>query len=119
MFCTCSFAQDIVVLKKGEPAPFDGVFFSKEAEVKLRQVALDKQALEKQNLTLKDLAVFYEDQSNIMRQRISVQQDQNINLSKQLYDQRSGNFWENAMYFGIGVFVTGAMSYAAFQIYRR
>lgn len=111
-------AQDIVVLKKGDVVPFDGVLFSKEKELQLRQLTLDKQALEKQNETLNKLFEFQQKEIEITTARIILHQEQNNILADKVVRQQENTFWQNVAYFGLGVVITGVVSYGAFQIYK-
>ena len=98
-----SFGQ-VATVKKGESVPYDGVLFSKDKELKLREMKeeciVDKKKIElftKMNeLNQKEL--------DVLTQRID-------NYRKEVRDNRKISDFERAIYFFAGVVITGAISY--------
>ena len=88
-----AFAQDVVVLEKGEAAPYKGFLMSRER-------ATEALRAERSNLVLKDLQVAQEELTEYHRQSARVARTE---LSKA---QFSG-FWANTGYFALGVILTG------------
>jgi len=102
-----SFSQ-VTTLKKGELAPYEGVLFSKDKELKLREMreecAVDKKKVElfsKMNeLTQKEV--------DVLTQRVD-------NYRKEVRDNKKISDLEKAVYFFAGALLTGVISYGVVQ----
>lgn len=98
----------VTTVKKGDPTPYDGVLFSKDKELKLREMkeecTVDKKKVElftKMNeLNQKEL--------DVLTQRVD-------NYRKEVRDNRRISDFERAIYFFAGVVITGAISYGVVQ----
>lgn len=112
------FAEDISYLKKGEVAPFDGVLFSKEKELQLRQLKYDKDATQTQNKIMQQIIDQQEKEINIQSKRIEVYQNQANVLAKDITDYKTNRFWQNTVYFIAGVAITGLVTYGVLQTTR-
>ena len=92
---------DMTLLKKGDPAPFDGIISDTTQMKEFRQINEDKKNLELQNLKLKDLSAI---------------QDERVDLyKKELASSESRSFWKSIGYFGLGVLVTGLAAKVAIE----
>lgn len=98
-----SYSQ-VSTVKKGETVPYDGVLFSKDKELKLREMkeecSIDKKKVElftKMNeLTQKEV--------DVLTQRVD-------NYRKEVRENRKTSDLEKAIYFFAGALLTGAISY--------
>lgn len=90
------------VVKEGQVVPYDGVLFDMEEEKELRQTREDK-------IKLEQLSVLYKQKIDIQKERIDNFQDY-IKKTKPLTG------WEKAIYFGLGVLVTGGTLYISSQL---
>jgi hypothetical protein len=92
---------DMTLLKKGDPAPFDGIISDAAQMKEFRQINEDKKNLELQNLKLKDLSAI---------------QDERVDIYKsELKSSESRSFWKSIGYFGLGVLVTSLAAKAAIE----
>jgi hypothetical protein len=84
---------EMIVLKKGDIAPFEGILSDAAQMKEFRQINEDKKNLELQNLKLKDLSAI---------------QDERVELYKsELKSSESRSFWKSVGYFTLGVLITG------------
>lgn len=99
---------EMVVLKKGEAAPYDGILSDVAQMKEFRQINEDKKNLELQNLKLKDLAVVNEERIGLYRQQADL-------LNKELSKSEVRSFWKSVGYFTLGVLVTGLAAKVAIE----
>jgi hypothetical protein len=96
-------AQDVKVLKKGDPAPFDGVLFTKELEKSIRT---DIQVYEKKIETYDKLNKLNEMEIDILSKRLSLYQEKTNEL---LQKEDNSNLLKNTIVFLSGVVITGLL----------
>ena len=96
-------ADEVAPIKKGEPAPFSGYIFDYEAEQKNQFHLIRKDRLEEQVKLYKENEI--ELMANLNRWQNVAQQNTEALLKVERY-----SFWQNAVFFGLGVVVTGALA---------
>lgn len=108
--------NDVKVLKKDDPAPFDGLLLSnkKANEVKNELVERDK---------VKEINKSLEISLNLEKENFKLSEDKNkllINrndeLSKQLQDSREMSDIKKILWFALGVVATGGAVYGASKL---
>lgn len=114
LFCSMLFADDVVTLKKGDPAPFDGTLLSPEAAAKLLATSesdlskckadMDIQKLQFENKLELDTGLLKVelDTCKLERDRQKKIYEEHI----ELLEQRSRPAWEGNLIYAGGV-VTG------------
>lgn len=85
--------QKVISLKEGSPAPCTGYLFSPETELEAR-IAIQTQ--DKKDELIKT-------QEEMLR----IRSEQVINYEKIIQNKEQNTFLQNAIYFGLGVLVTG------------
>ena len=105
-------AQHAVVIKKDEPAPFDGVLSDSKQMKEYRKVAEEKDMLSSENIKLKDLALVQEQRAELFREEVKV-------VKEDLRSLERNSFWVNVGYFTLGVLVTGFAAKAAIESTRK
>jgi len=105
------FAQSMVVLKKGESAPFDGILSDSAQMKEFRQINETNKLLDRQVLELKDLSLLKDEKIGIYKSGL---EQANLKLEKSARYQ----FWTNIGYFALGVIVTGVAAKAAIEATR-
>lgn len=103
------FAQNVQTIKKGEQAPSDGFFVTKEQMQKFVNT-------DKENVLLKKKIVKLEQLQFVQKERITLYKNRVEVLDKQLsWEQTKGSFKGIGGFF-IGVLATSAAAYAAIQV---
>lgn len=103
-----AFGGNITPIKSGETASYDGFLVSKEQMVVFRTINEKKKLLERKNILLEDLQITHKDMIMHHRNRAD-------SLNKQLRWQETKSTFSNMGYFFLGVFITGAASYATIR----
>jgi len=93
------FAQNTVLLNKGESAPFDGVLSDSDQMKIYRQSNEEKKLLQDKVLTLKDLNATIQERSDVYKAEGDY-------YRSQLRTQEFRGFWANVGYFALGVLAT-------------
>ncbi len=111
-------AENAYPLRKGEPAPVDGILLTPEEanRVRVRDIELDYK--KKENELLIEVNKKVKEQVNIMEQRVDFYQDKNIDLANRVETLSSDNFWQNTIWFIVGVGATIGVGYAASRTWR-
>lgn len=119
LFGSNVYAEDqVVFIKKNDPAPYDGVLFTekKAQEIRLQLIDgdLNKDLNEsyKRTVELQKLIIEGKDKQNTMLL------DQNDKLAKTAYDSQKMSNWEKAGYFVGGILVTGMAVKLSHEIYK-
>ena len=107
LLCNISYAE-MVIVKKGDPAPFEGILVDGAQMKEFRQINEDKKNLELQNLKLKDLAL-------VQDERVDLYRKQSESLNSELSKSESRSFWKSVGYFTLGVVVTGFAAKVAIE----
>jgi len=100
----------IVGIKKGEVAQFDGFIINYEMEKNFRLINEENINLKKINITLKDLQVTQEQTIEILNKRLVSSQDLNDKFLDRIHQQESQSFWEKSIFFLGGAVITGALA---------
>lgn len=107
-FSNLCMAQDVKVVKKGEPVPFDGVLFTKELEKSIR---MDMQISEKKIETLSKLNELNEKEIDILTKRLVLHQEKTREMADREVEVENSTFWKHTLYFISGAILTGLISY--------
>lgn len=111
-------AQDVVTIKKGDPAPFDGVLFTKERELALRKDILEKEFLEKRVSLLGELGKVQSEELSTANIRITNYRIQVAEYADREVKSESRDFLKNSLYFVAGALITGAIGYGVLKTYK-
>lgn len=104
-FSSASYAEPPTELIKGQTAPFTGILFSKDDELKLRDINEEKISLERR---LK----WTQDDNTLLGSERDLWRTSSENLSKTLVDSQNDSFWKKSAYFALGVLATVGAAYA-------
>lgn len=96
------FAQDATVLKKGDPAPFDGVIFTKEKEKEIRLMTETKK-LQDEKIDLYD-------------KRIALRDKQLDSLAERVVEQKDESLFTKVGMFILGAAVTTGVAFGVSRI---
>jgi hypothetical protein len=109
IMCLCfnSFAQ-VTTVKKGEVIPYDGVLFSKDKELKLREMR-EECTVDKKKVEL------FSKMNELNQKEIDVLTQRADNYKKEVRENRRVSDLEKAIYFLAGAFITGAISYGVIK----
>lgn len=69
------FALDVTPIKKGDPAPQNGFFIDAENMQEMRKINEEKKLLNKENVTLKDLAIINESRISTYQEYVKKSSD--------------------------------------------
>ena len=105
-------AGNTVVLAKNQPAPFDGVLFSKEMEKQIRQIDLDNAYLKQQNNSLSRLNAISEEETTIVTKRYENMLLKANELAEKQVKMENNSFWKSTLYFVAGAALTGLITYS-------
>jgi len=108
-------ADQVKVIKKGDPAPFDGVLFTKELEKEIRNnlsIADDRIKLLNKINDLNNRVI------EILSNRLELYQKKSLELSDINSKIENTTFIKNAGYFLAGAVITGFIGYGVVQAYR-
>jgi uncharacterized small protein (DUF1192 family) len=107
---------DFDYLRAGDVAKYNGYLITPEREQDLRlmskKLELSEQ-LNKQYQTIKDLDSKTVD---VLNQRVTLLQDENLRLGKEMVDARGDGFWNKFAYFLLGVGATTLAVYGVHQV---
>jgi len=92
-------------LKKGDPAPFDGVIFTTEEEKNLRNIAIDKEYYEK-------LLPVVRSENQLLEEKVKVWMKQSQELAETNAKLQNDSFWKKAAMFAGGAAVTVLLTFA-------
>ena len=106
-----SFAGEAVLLEQNKPAPFSGILFPKEQAEQMRKELLERDSLIIINKSLEESIKHNKDIIQISDLKINNLSEQNDNLAKSLYSERSMTNWERLAFFALGVIGTGLAVY--------
>jgi hypothetical protein len=100
-YCSLAIAggPQVAEIKEGDPAPFTGILFGPEEDMKLRKQVLERDFFEKQNELLKS-------ENKILQDRTDLWKKQSEELSTQLVESQNDSFWKKAAFFGLGALAT-------------
>jgi hypothetical protein len=97
-----------VQVKKNQPCPFDGVLLSTDAANKAVQNLVMCEKIQEDNESLQQSVSLYKVNEAIYTKETNELKAQNVQLDTALQKANSNSFLVKALWFGIGVLVTGA-----------
>jgi hypothetical protein len=110
VFSLNSFAE-VTTVKAGQVAPYSGVLFSKDAELKLREMREEYQIEKKKTELLSKINDMSQKEIDILTQRVD-------NYRGQVLENRKSSDLEKAVYFLAGALITGFVSYGVIKANR-
>lgn len=103
---THAFADPLVSeLKQGQPAPFPGILFGYDEELKIRK---DVQKLE----IFQERVTLLETENDLLSKKVKLWMDQSESLSKTVVQSYNDSFWKKAGFFALGTLATIGVAYA-------
>jgi len=96
-------ADEVKYLKKGEITPYEGYLFSLEAEKHNRS-----ELIMKDNMTLQ--IKLLEENEKIYERQVYMWKNVATENTERLLKMERNSFWQNSLYFTLGVVVTGAIA---------
>lgn len=106
-------ANDVVSIKKGQPAPYDGIIFTEKRANELRQEVLE---LDKQRIMVQsrdERIQIYQSRIQLKDEEIELYRTQNNRLIRQNESNKSIGNVERMVWVGLGVLATVGAVYAA------
>lgn len=110
VFSLNTFAE-VITVKAGQVAPFSGVLFSRDAELKLREMREEYQVEKKKTELLTKINEMSQKEIDILTQRVD-------NYRGQVVQNKRSSDLERAVYFLAGALITGFVSYGVIQANR-
>lgn len=110
VFSLNTFAE-VTTLKKGDIAPYGGVLFSKDAELKLREMREEYQVEKKKTELLSKINDMSQKEIDVLTQRVD-------NYRGQVMQNKKSTDLEKVVYFLAGALITGFVSYGVIQANR-
>jgi hypothetical protein len=105
------FAQQQVILDKGQTAPFDGILSDSDQMKKYRTINEEKKLLDKEVIKLRDLNLTKDE-------RMKLYKEEAADWKQQYRKEQVKGFWSKVGYFTLGVLVTGVAAKAAIEATR-
>lgn len=102
---------EVTTIKAGQAAPYSGVLFSKDAELKLREMREEYQIEKKKTELLTKINDMSQKEIDILMQRVD-------NYRGQVIQNKKSTDLERALYFVAGALITGFVSYGVIQANR-
>ena len=99
-----AYANDAIVLNKGQAAPFTGLLLTEE---KANTVYNDLNRYKLLNESLQTTVGLYEQNEKIQDKKVNTLLEQNDKLAKDLMQARSTSNWEKVLWFGLGFISVG------------
>lgn len=112
----CYAEDSVVLLEKGSTAPFKGYLFPEAKALDLRKelIELDNlRLIEKSYLNSIEL---YKKNETVHNLKVNTLLEQNDKLAEALAKSRERSEWENRIWFGLGILVSGLAVYGAGQL---
>jgi len=103
-----SFAEEAVLLSKGEAAPYSGALLPVDKLQELRKAYLEKDSLSRSIELYKSNELLY-------TKKVDVLSEQNDRLAKTAYEERNMSTLEKIGYFGLGAILTGLVAYGIYR----
>lgn len=106
-------AGQVVEIHKGDPAPYDGVLFDKDAANETRKKVIEGEGQKEINkhlekkLELQDLTLQYREK------QVEILSSQNEKLADRLEKSTNTSNWERILWLGLGIIGTGLAVKAA------
>lgn len=98
-------------IKSGETAPCSGFLFSDEAEKDAARARDDAKYYKELSDKLIERNKVVDKESEILERRLQLYVTQSDMLAEKLTKEESKDFWQKALYFGLGAIITGGIAY--------
>jgi len=115
---TNAFAQETVMIKKDERAPFEGVLFPLDQANKMRYKLIECDIKIQLNESYERTVKLYKQNETYQDNKVNLLLKQNDELSKALTESKSTSDFQKIIWFGLGVLATGLAIYGTKQITR-
>lgn len=109
-------SSDVIIVNKGDPAPFVGYLMDKETGQLSRIRLIEGEEAKKLNLSYQKSIENYQANEMLYNSQVKTVLEQNDKLSQSLRSSQSLNSWEKIGYFISGVILSGAAVYGASQL---
>lgn len=118
LFTSTVKAEDnkVVLIEKGQSAPYSGLLFPKEDANKIRVELLELQTLRLLNESYEKSFDLMQKNNDLFAKKESLLLDQNEKLSLALVESRQNNSIQKIIWFSLGILVTGISVYGAKKI---
>lgn len=118
LFTSVVKAEDnkVVLIEKGQSAPYSGLLFPKEEANKIRVELLELQTLKLLNESYEKSFDLMQKNNDLFAKKESLLLDQNEKLSLALVESRQSNSIQKIIWFSLGILVTGISVYGAKKI---
>ena len=113
-----SFAQEAVMIKKDERAPFEGVLFPLDQANKMRYQLIECDIKKELNASYERTIKLYKENESYQENKVNILMKQNDELSKALTESKSTTDLQKILWFSLGVLATGLAVYGASKITR-
>jgi hypothetical protein len=110
------YAQDVTLLNKGEPAPYKGLLFTESKANEIRKELLELDTLKLMEKSYEKSIKYYKDNEELYKHKVDTLLVQNDKLSAAYIQIRERSDWENRLWFGLGMVLTGLAVYSAAQL---
>lgn len=97
-------AEDVVVLSKGQAAPFAGVLLP---ESKANEVYNEMNRFRLLNESLEKSISIYKENETLYDKKVNMLLEQNDKLAVNLQEARTASNWEKVLWFGLGFLSVG------------
>ena len=118
LFTSVVKAEDnkVVLIEKGQSAPYSGLLFPKEEANKIRVELLELQTLKLLNESYEKSFDLMQKNNDLFAKKESLLLDQNEKLSLALVESRQSSSIQKIIWFSLGILVTGISVYGAKKI---
>lgn len=99
--------QQVVIIEKEAIAPFRGYLFPEDKALKFRKDLLELDTLKEMNASYERSITLYKKNEDYHNFKVNTLSEQNDKLAQAVYQAREKSSFENWMWFGLGVVVTG------------
>lgn len=106
-----SYAEQVVFVEKGQPAPFTGFLMDREKAIKFNDLDLNY------TFSLKNIEVL-KYQNGLFEEQLTKNNQHIQELNKQLIDNKSDSMWTKIGFFMLGAALTGFIAYGTVQAIR-
>jgi hypothetical protein len=113
-----AFAQEAVMIKKDERAPFEGVLFPLDQANKTRYQLIECDIKKQLNSSYERTIKLYKENEVYQDNKVNLLLKQNDELSKALTESKSTSDLQKILWFGLGVLATGLAIYGTKEITR-
>lgn len=110
------FAKDVLPIKKGEQAPFDGVVFTTKKAQDVRKELIEKDQLKIFNETLREQIQIKNEIITNKEKQVVLLENQNTKLAEELENEKKTKTTERIIWFGLGVLATGVAAYGTSKL---